>query len=104
MNNLKVYYTNIEFNYNKPSAVSLIGGFVYGFVQALDAREALHKFTNELKRQDIAVKEVEFISPYEVEMEWETAEQTNKFVQLYKKAKSVNQVIFDDFYSYENDD
>ena len=51
--------------------------------------------------QDLEVKEVEFISPYDIETKWETEEQTIKIIQLYNNAASSNQVIFDDFYAYE---
>ena len=37
-------------------------------------------------------------------MEWETEEQTNKYIQLYEEAESLNQVLFDDFYAYESEE
>ena len=103
MDNLKIYWTSVEFNYSKksPQFGKLTGGFVYGFVKAFDVREALNKFTEELMHQDMEVKEVEFISPYDIETKWETEEQTIRFIQLYKDAASSNQVTFDDFYAYE---
>lgn len=105
MNSLKIYWTSIEYNYSKksPQFGKLVGGFVYGFVKALDAREALNKFTDELRHQDIDIKEVDFISPYDIKMEWETEEQANKYIQLYEEAEFLNQVLFDDFYAYESE-
>lgn len=37
MENLKIYWTSVEFNYSKksPQFGKLAGGFVYGFVKAL---------------------------------------------------------------------
>ena len=105
MKSLKIYWTSIEYNYGKtsPQFGKLTGGLVYGFVKAFDAKEALKKFTEELKNQNMIVKEVEFISPYDIDMEWETNKQTKKFIQLYRKAESLNQVLFDEFYAYENE-
>ena len=96
----------IEYNYSKksPQFGKLAGGFVYGFVKALDAKEALNKFTEELRYQDLDVKKVEFISPYDMKMEWETEEQANRYIQLYEKAESLNQALFDDFYAYESEE
>ena len=106
MKSLKVYWTSIEYNYNKtsPQFGKLTGGIVYGFVKALDAIEALDGFTDELRRQHIDAKTVEFISPYDTNMEWEAKEQSQKFLQLYKVAESMNEVVFDDFYAYENEE
>jgi hypothetical protein len=106
MNSLKIYWTGIEYGYSKksPQFGKLAGGFVYGFVTALDAREALNKFTDELKHQDIDIKEVEFISPYDIETEWETEEQAIIFIRLCREAESSNQVLFDDFYAYESEE
>ncbi|RYE43219.1 MAG: hypothetical protein EOP48_23035 [Sphingobacteriales bacterium] len=106
MNSLKIYWTGIEYNYSNtsPQFGKLAGGFVYGFVKALDATEALNKFKDELTHQHIDVKEVEFISPYDIEMEWETEEQANRYIQLYREAESLNQVVLDDFYAFENEE
>lgn len=105
MNNTKIYWTGIEYNYSKlsPQFGKLAGGFVYGFVKAVNVKEALNKFTNELKLKNIDVKVVEFIKLYDMKMEWETEEHTNKYIQLCEEAKSSNQVLFDDFYAYESE-
>jgi len=102
---LTIYWASLEYTYSKKSIHfgKLAGGFVYGFVKAYDAVEALDNFTNELKQQDIDVKKIEFISPYDIEMEWETKEQTKKFIELYEKANTGNEVLFDDFYAYESE-
>ena len=105
MDTLTIYWTSLEYTYSKKSIHfgNLTGGFVYGFVKAYDALEALDYFTNDLKQQDIDIKKVEFISPYNIEMEWETKEQAKKFIELYEKANNGNEVLFDDFYSYESE-
>ena len=104
MNNTKIFWTGIEYNYSKlsPHFGRLAGGFVYGFVKAVNAKDAMNKFTNDLNLKDIDVKLVEFITPYDIKMEWETEEQTNKYIQLCEEAKSSNRVLFDDFYAYES--
>ncbi len=103
--NSKIYWTGIEYNYdeNSPEYGKLKGGFVYGFVKAFDVREALEKLLNKLKNEKLVPKEVEFVSPYDEQMEWETKEETSRYNQLFEEAKSLNQVIFDDFYAYENE-
>ena len=105
MNSSRIYWAGIEYSYNKNSSQfgKLKGGFVYGFVKAVDAREALNRFKDELRHQNIKVKLVEFIFPYDIETQWETEEQTNKYIQLYKEAESFKKVLFDDFYAYENE-
>lgn len=106
MNSLKIYWTSIEYNYNKasPQFGKLTGRIVYGFVKALDVRDALNRFADELGRQHMNAKTVEFISPYDINMEWETKEQTKKFAQLFKEAESLNEVLLDDFYAYEREE
>lgn len=105
MNNFKVYWTSIEYIYGKESLKfkQLKGGFVYGFVRAFDAREAIIKFTAKLKSQNLKVKYIEFVSPYEREMEWDTQENKEKFIQLHDEAALVDEVILDDLYAYENE-
>ncbi len=106
MKSLEIYWASIEYRYNKtsPQSGKLTGGLVYGFVKAFDAEEALDKFTSELKSMHMDTKWVEFISPYDTNLEWETKEQKQKFLQLYKEAESVNEVLFDDFYAYESEE
>jgi hypothetical protein len=106
MNNQKIYWTSIEYVYSTQSSEfgKVAGGFIYGVVKASDDREALNKFTDELKRQSIDVKKIEFISLYDIKMEWETEEQTNNFMELYKEAQSSNKVLFDTCYAYETEE
>ncbi|AUP80090.1 hypothetical protein [Flavivirga eckloniae] len=97
MNN-KVYWSNIEYKHKDKG---LAGGFVYAFLKATDVREALIKLLIELNNQSLNTVEVEFISPYNEKMEWDTLEQTEHFLSLYQESKKSDNVIFDDFYAYE---
>jgi hypothetical protein len=101
--NSDIYWSSIEYSYASKSSQSgkLKGGFVYAFVKALNTEEAISKVTKGLKHQNIEVKEVEFVSPYDIKTEWETEEQRNNFMELYKEAKSSNDVLFDTFYAFE---
>jgi hypothetical protein len=87
MNNQRIYWTSIEYTYTPQSSRSgkVAGGFVYGFVKASDEREALNKFIEQLKHQGIDVKEVEFISWYDINTKWETEEQTNNFMAFIRR-------------------
>ncbi len=104
MEESRIYWTGIEFNYSRDSADygKLKGGFVYGFVHAIDVREALKRFEGRLIEEKLTPKNFEFISIYDLEMEWETEEQTENYFQLAKEAESSSEVMFDAFYSYES--
>ena len=98
----KIYWTGIEYNYDEKSN-DLKGGFVYAFVKSFDVREALEKVLKALKEEKLVPLDIEFVSPYDEEMEWETEEQTKQFLEMYEDAKNTEDVIFDDFYAYESD-
>lgn len=104
MNKSKVYWAGIEYNYkrNSPKFGELTGGFVYGFIKAIDGKEALDKLIEGLMRLNMAVKVIEFITPFDIDMEWETEEQKEIYIHLYEQAKTSNQALFDVFYAYEN--
>ena len=100
----KIYWTSIEYRYiKKVDKKDLKGGFVYAFINANDVRDVLKKVLIELAKQNLEPIEIEFISPYDKEMEWETKEQTEHFKQLYKESKKTDNVVFDDFYAYKTD-
>ncbi len=101
----KIYWAGVEYNYDKDSGnyQELKGGFVYTFMQAIDARDALDMLLQALKGKKLAPLEVEFISIYDGEMEWETEEETNRYISLYNEALESGNVIFDDFYAYESE-
>ncbi len=102
----KVYWSGVEYTYEygSPDYGRLKGGFVYIFARAFDVREALDKILTDLKNHDIAPVEIEFISPYDKEMEWEEESQKKRYMELYNTALKSEQVIFDDFYAYEKEE
>ena len=100
-NNNKIYWTGVEYNYSDNK--SLKGGFVYAFINALDVRDALEKLLKGLEEEKLIPLDVEFISPYDQDMEWEEKGQTKRYIELYNDALNTEQVIFDDFYAYETE-
>lgn len=105
INELNIYWSSIEFSYTNSSKSkrNLKGGFVYCLVKAFDARDAIDKIESALKSQNLISIKTDYISVYDINMEWETEEQTKNFIRLYNLAQNNSDVIFDDFYSYETD-
>ena len=97
---LSVYWASIEYEYNIAKLCK--GGFVYAFIRAQDAQEAMAKITTELKEQKLTSVEMEFIRPYDEGMEWDEKNDTLKYLKLFKESLSTDDVIFDTFYAYEN--
>ena len=106
MEDLRIYWAGIEYKYGQSFSKNdkLKGGFVYGFVKAKDVRDALNKFDRRLKEEDLIPIEIEFITTYDNEMEWETEEQKVNYCRLISEAQETSEVVFDDFYAYENED
>ena len=101
---MKIYWTSIEYKYLKGSInfEKFEGGFVYAFVRASDVRDALKKFTSELKSLNLDITNIEFISPYE-NIPWDTGEEQSKYDSLAKETLRTENVICDEFYAYEDD-
>lgn len=97
---MKVFWTSIEYSYLDDK--SLKGGFVYAFVKAFDVKEALAKLLAVFTKKKMIPNEIEYIMPYDSSTEWETSEETSKFLKLYNKASKIDDVVFDTFYAYEN--
>jgi len=99
----KIYWSSIEYKYDKKAIESkdLKGGFVYAFIKAKDIRDALENLLNELKLQSLVPVEIEFMKPYDLEIEWETPEKTKHYQDLFDEAKKSTNVIFDKFYAFE---
>ncbi len=53
---------------------------------------------------DLVAVKFEFVSPYDVETEWEDDKTTQHFMELYNKAYIVAEVVFDDFYAYQKEE
>jgi hypothetical protein len=99
---MQVYWSSVEFEYQE-SKEGLKGGFVYAFVNEIDAKHALDTILDELNKLKLKYKLIEFIKPYELELDWSTKKQTNHYKTLYKKASKSDGVIFDVFYSFVED-
>ncbi len=99
----RIFWTSIEYTYSTEhsSNEGLLGGFVYAFVSSTDDNDARSKFLSALIQQQIIAKEVNFITPYPDNTEWENEEQTRHYMTLFEDAKKTEDVIFDTFYSYE---
>jgi hypothetical protein len=101
----KIYWSSIEYLYKSDSEEfgELVGGFVYVFIKAIDVREALSKIICELNNGKLDPIEIEFIKPYEDDLEWETSDQTKHYLDLFEKAKNSDNLVFDDFHAYEKE-
>ena len=101
MGDKKIYWSGVEYSYEENK--DLKGGFVYVFIKAIDVRDALNLLLNGLKQENLIPLEIEFISPYSQDMEWENKKQTKHYSKLYNEALNTDIIIFDDFYAYEKD-
>ncbi len=101
---MNVYWTNIEYKYLESSVSygKFKGGYVFSFVKAKDAREALKKFVAELESLNLNILNVDFIAIYE-DIPWESTEDQKKYDKLASTANETNTVVCDNFCSYEND-
>ena len=95
---MKVYWSSVEYSYSGKK--NLKGGFVYAFVKAFDVREALAKLLAAFDVKKMTPVEIEYIMPYDIDTEWETPEETSKFLEINNVALKSDEVIFDDFYAY----
>ena len=97
-----VYWANVEFAYHPGSKHhgEYEGGFVYCFVQACDARDALDQFEIEFKNRKLGIRLVEFISLY-AEVPWQTIEDQQHYDQIANRASTTEEVMFDSFEIYE---
>lgn len=98
---MEVYWSEIEYRYRKtaPDHQMLKGGFVYAFVKAADARDALSKFTSAIECEGLSVEKVAYVSPYG-ETAWPTQQDEQKFTQLVRDADAGTKVVFDEFYAF----
>ncbi len=100
---MKAYWSSVEYKYKELlKRKKYKGGFVYVFVAAQDARDALAKIIQGVERNNLEVTNVEFVSIYE-DIPWETKKEAERYNEFAKQAIASGQVIFDDFYAYEDD-
>jgi hypothetical protein len=98
------YWTEIEYHYKAthPHRRDLKGGFVYAFVEANDAREALDKFAAAIGAAQLAIHRIVYVSPYE-DTSWQKQEGVRTFTGLVKAARATKEVVFDAFYAFQKD-
>jgi len=101
----KVYWTSVEFqtDVKDENGVEYTGGFVYAFVFAKDAREALTRIEEDLNKQNRPPTVFEFVSPYDVGIKWEDEDNTKLYLDLYQQAEKAGGIIYDEFYLYEKE-
>jgi hypothetical protein len=97
-----VYWANVEFSYLEGSKHfgEFEGGFVYCFVQASDARDALEQFQIEFAGRRLGLVFVEFVSLY-ADVPWQTEEDQNHYDSIAIRAAASEEVVFDSFEVYE---
>ena len=101
---METYWSEIEYRYAQSGSGDppLKGGFVYAFVEASDVRDALGKFTAAMAAEQLWIDRVVYVSPYG-DTSWQKDEDQHKFAQLVNAARSTNEVVFDEFYAFQND-
>jgi len=101
----KVYWASIEYTFSKEAQDygKFSGGFVYAFVNALDVRDALEKVLLSLEQQALVPLDIEFIMPYDKNMEWEKETDTAHYLHMCARASKSEEVLFDVFYDYEKE-
>jgi hypothetical protein len=100
--NRLVYWANIEFSYQEGSKHhgEFEGGWVYCFVQGVDARDAMEQFQLEFAGRKLGIQFVEFVSLYN-EVPWQTEEDQDHYDGIAIQASSSEEVVFDSFEVYE---
>jgi len=98
---MKVYWSSVEYEYLYDDK-KLKGGFVYVFVKSKDAISAYEQMKKEFAKEDLNPISWEFVSPYDINTEWDSEEEKLHYKKLYELAKKSNKCIFDTFYAYVN--
>lgn len=100
--NRLVYWASIEFSYQEGSKYfgEFEGGFVYAFVQAVDARDALEQFQLEFASRKLGILMVESVTVY-ADVAWPTEEDQEHYDRIATSAASSEEVVFDSFDVYE---
>lgn len=100
-----VYYSSVEIAFAEGSEYhgDLEGGFVYAFVRARDARDAMPAILEEIAACGLEVVEMEFVAPYE-DVPWETEEEQARYDLLARRAQEAEGVVLDDIEAFEGRD
>ncbi len=101
---MDVYWANIEYLYEKGSINygRYAGGFVHAFVRAIDVRDAIKKFENDLNSLYLSIKRIDFVSIYE-DIPWDTEKEQNLYDHLAEQASQTEDVVCDEFFAYEEE-
>lgn len=101
----QVYWADVEYYYNADykQKTNLTGGSIFMFMKAFDVRDCLERILVEIKKEDLILHQIVFITPYDVDLEWETEEEKKHYAELYNQALKSDEVIFDENYAYENE-
>ena len=97
---MKVFWSSLEYKYGSNPG-KLNGGFVYAFVNAVSPEVAIAEVIKKLNEKDLVLENLEFIVEYNLSTEWETEQLTEYYKSLYMVATACDDVIFDDFYAFE---
>ena len=105
MSRESVYYSSVEIAFAEGSEFhgKLEGGFVYAFVRAHDARDAMPAILEELEACGLEAVEMEFVAPYE-DVPWETQEEQSRYDLLARRAQEAEGVVLDDIEAFESRD
>ncbi len=100
---MRIYWTDVEFKLKEkhPDFRKYKGGQVFGFVKSNDSEQAFNRFKEELDVLNFVPFDFKFINPYDLSLEWESEKDSSNFEKLYNIAEDSDDVIFDDFYVYE---
>jgi len=101
----KIYWSSIEYHYKKGllNSKNIKGGFVYVFLITFDVKTALKRIISELELLELIPIEIEFISPYNIETEWNTDTQTEKIKSICTNGFKDTDIVFDTFHAYETE-
>lgn len=102
----KVYWASVNYTYleSHPDFSKLKGGDVYVFLVAEDVIEVVSQIVEEFNTQALEVKSIEFVSIYLYKHEgWETPKEEKYYSGLADKAKKTNEIVFDEYYAYEQE-
>jgi hypothetical protein len=102
----KIFWSSVAYKYREDheSYPELKGGFVAFLLRAKDARQVLTVMENEFSSMGMDLVEVEFIRPYELDIEWEDEEVGSLYLTIYKRARKTDTIQFHIFHEYRDEE
>ena len=99
----QIYWSAIEYEYAKqhPQHSDLKGGFVYVFLKTKDEKTFLDVVNRAFIKEKLKIINVEFVNAYDKKMKWDNLKDAEKYKELFTLAKLHDDVVFDDFYAYQ---